>query len=51
VSEKQSTRPPSDSPPVVARSSITDDRSRVLKHGDTFAVFDHAGDVKTGGLD
>jgi glycogen debranching enzyme len=51
VSEKQSTRPPGDSPPVVARSSITDDRSRVLKHGDTFAVFDHAGDVKTGGLD
>jgi glycogen debranching enzyme len=38
-------------PPVVARSSATDDRSRVLKHGDTFAVFDHCGDMKVGGLD
>jgi glycogen debranching enzyme len=50
VSDTPSTRPPGESPPVVARSSITDDRSRVLKHGDTFAVFDHAGDVKPGGL-
>ena len=50
MSDTPSTRPPSESPPVVAKSSITDDRSRVLKHGDTFAVFDHAGDVKTGGL-
>lgn len=38
-------------PPVVARSSMMDDRSRVLKHGDTFAVFDHCGDIKRGGLD
>jgi glycogen debranching enzyme len=38
-------------PPVVAPSGVTDDRSRVLKHGDTFAVFDHRGDVKSGGLD
>jgi glycogen debranching enzyme len=38
-------------PPVVARSSTTDDRNRVLKHGDTFAVFDHCGDMKIGGLD
>jgi glycogen debranching enzyme len=37
--------------PVVARSGITDDRSRVLKHGDTFAVFDHRGDMKSEGLD
>src|SRR6185295_865074 len=27
-----------------------DDRTRVLKHGDTFAVFDHYGDIKPGGL-
>jgi len=37
--------------PVLARSGITDDRNRVLKHADTFAVFDHRGDVKSGGLD
>jgi glycogen debranching enzyme len=37
--------------PVLARSGVTDDRSRVLKHADTFAVFDHRGDVKSGGLD
>lgn len=35
---------------VLAASSITDDRSRVLKHGDTFAVFDHLGQIKPGGL-
>ena len=35
---------------VVARSGITDDRSRVLKDGDTFAVFNHCGDIKIGGL-
>ncbi|HEX2735743.1 MAG TPA: amylo-alpha-1,6-glucosidase [Polyangiaceae bacterium] len=46
-----SRRPSAESPPVVARSSITDDRNRVLKHGDTFAVCDHCGDIKTGGLD
>ena len=28
----------------------TDDRTRVLKHGDTFAVFDHSGQIKPGGL-
>jgi glycogen debranching enzyme len=26
------------------------DRTRVLKHGDTFAVFDHCGDITRGGL-
>lgn len=52
MAEPLSTRRPSaESPPVVARSSITDDRSRVLKHGDTFALCDHCGDIKTGGLD
>ncbi len=35
---------------VLAASSITDDRTRVLKHGDTFAVFDHLGNIKPGGL-
>src|SRR5262245_66653326 len=35
---------------VVAASSALDDRTRVLKHGDTFAVFDHFGDIKPGGL-
>jgi glycogen debranching enzyme len=36
---------------LVAASSATDDRNRVLKHGDTFAVFDHMGDIRMGGLD
>src|SRR5947209_1098300 len=35
---------------VLAASSLADERTRVLKHGDTFAVFDHYGDVKPGGL-
>jgi glycogen debranching enzyme len=35
---------------IVAASSQADERRRVLKHGDTFAVFDHYGDVKPGGL-
>ncbi len=36
--------------PILAASSIADERRRVLKHGDTFAVFDHYGDIKPGGL-
>jgi glycogen debranching enzyme len=35
---------------VLAASCAVDDRTRVLKHGDTFAVFDHLGDIKPGGL-
>jgi glycogen debranching enzyme len=35
---------------VLAPSGITDDRTRVLKHDDTFAVFDHLGQIKPGGL-
>jgi len=35
---------------VVAPSGVTDDRTRILKHGDTFAVFDHLGQIKPGGL-
>ena len=38
------------SPPVLTTSSFADERSRVLKHGDTFAVFDHHGRIKPGGL-
>ena len=30
---------------ILAASSPADERTRVLKHGDTFAVFDHYGDV------
>jgi glycogen debranching enzyme len=51
IEPNQAPRPIGEGPPVVARSAVTDDRSRVLKHGDTFAVFDHCGDVKSGGLD
>jgi len=35
---------------VPVPSSVTDDRTRVLKHGDTFAVFDHLGPIKPGGM-
>jgi glycogen debranching enzyme len=35
---------------ILAASSLADEQTRVLKHGETFAVFDHYGDIKTGGL-
>jgi glycogen debranching enzyme len=35
---------------IQAPSPLADEQARVLKHGDTFAVFDHYGDVKPGGL-
>jgi glycogen debranching enzyme len=35
---------------ILAASSPADERTRVLKHGDTFTVFDHYGDIKPGGL-
>src|SRR5437016_1170878 len=35
---------------ILAASPQADEQSRVLKHGDTFAVFDHYGDVKPSGL-
>ncbi|HKI36633.1 MAG TPA: amylo-alpha-1,6-glucosidase [Gemmataceae bacterium] len=35
---------------ILAAASMADERTRVLKHGDTFAVFDHYGDIKPGGL-
>ncbi len=35
---------------ILAASSLADERTRVLKQGDTFGVFDHYGDIKLGGL-
>jgi glycogen debranching enzyme len=35
---------------LLATSSLTDVARRVLKHGDTFAVFDRYGDIVPGGL-
>jgi len=35
---------------ILAASDPADERTRVLKHGDTFAVFDRCGDIKPGGL-
>src|SRR5947208_6193433 len=35
---------------ILAAASVADERTRVLKHGDAFAVFDHFGDIKPGGL-
>src|SRR2546426_9260610 len=35
---------------ILATSSRVDDRTRVLKHGDTFAVFDRFGDMASVGM-
>ena len=35
---------------IQATSGPVDERTRVLKQGDSFAVFDHFGDIRTGGL-
>jgi len=35
---------------VLATSALADDRTRVLKHGDTFGVFNRFGDVESVGL-
>lgn len=35
---------------ILATSALADDLDRVLKHGDTFAIFDHYGDIKPVGL-
>jgi glycogen debranching enzyme len=35
---------------IQALSPLADEQTRVLKHGNTFAVFDHHGDVKPTGL-
>ena len=35
---------------ILAAASPADDRTRVLKHGDTFAVLDRYGEIKAGGL-
>ena len=36
---------------ILATSSLADDRPRVMKQGDTFALFDHYGDIKPVGLE
>ena len=50
--EQGTAKAPGDCGPyhILAASSLADERTRVLKHGDTFAVFDHYGDIKAGGL-
>jgi hypothetical protein len=35
---------------ILAASSLADDRTRVLKQGETFAVFDRYGDIQPTGL-
>src|SRR5438067_1387550 len=35
---------------ILAKSSMADDRTRVLKHGDAFAVFDRYGDIQPVGM-
>ena len=36
---------------ILATSSLADDRPRVMKQGETFALFDHYGDIKPVGLE
>src|SRR5438874_12297763 len=50
--DRDRARDPSGKDPyyIQAASPLADERSRVLKHGDTFAVFDHYGDIKRSGL-
>jgi glycogen debranching enzyme len=43
-------QPEGDPHHVLAPSGTADDRTRVLKHGDTFAVFSHMGHFHPGGL-
>ena len=51
VAQQAPGRPPEGDPHhVLAASGIADERTRVLKHGDTFAVFDYLGQIKPGGL-
>ena len=35
---------------IATKSPPSDDRARVLKYGNTFAVFDRLGDIQSGGL-
>jgi glycogen debranching enzyme len=35
---------------VITTSNLVDERTLVLKHGESFAVFDHHGSIKPGGL-
>jgi glycogen debranching enzyme len=39
-------KPEEDAHHILADSSLTDERIRVLKHGDTFALFDQYGDIR-----
>jgi glycogen debranching enzyme len=39
-------KPPDNAHAILADSGLTDGLIRVLKHGDTFAVFDHYGNIK-----
>jgi len=35
---------------LLATAPLADNRTRVLEHGDTFAMFGHLGQIKPGGL-
>jgi glycogen debranching enzyme len=35
---------------ILATASRADERTRVIKHGESFAVFDHAGTIRQGGI-
>src|SRR5688572_17616101 len=35
---------------ILATSPLADDQKRVLKHGETFGVFDHYGDIAPEGM-
>src|ERR1700730_17597011 len=44
----QSSNRPEDAHHILADSSLTDEPIRVLKHGDTFVLFDQYGDIRPG---
>ena len=45
---EQAASRPEDARHILADSSLTNEPSRVLKHGDTFALFDQYGDIRPG---
>src|SRR2546423_229882 len=52
IDDRDPQKGPSEQDPyyILAAAPLADERSRVLKHGDTFAVFDHYGDIQPVGL-
>ena len=48
IGDQSASSHPEDARHILADSSLTDEPIRVLKHGDTFALFDQYGDIRPG---